>query len=154
MIASISGAFDVPDLWTLALTRAPTVSDFGGARYRQVVVVRWYLCGGGDVQPQCSVGPVNRNATAASAFVGSAVGVVLASRVPADPFRLVAFVLLVCGWLYTLLLPALGETEQLRLARYEPGGPDRACRGGHVLWPVGAVVAVAVLILRSGWSLR
>ena len=39
--------------------------------------------------------------TAASAFVGSAVGAVLASRVPADAFRLVVFVLLVCVWLYT-----------------------------------------------------
>ncbi|MEZ5116325.1 MAG: TSUP family transporter [Candidatus Nanopelagicales bacterium] len=51
---------------------------------------------------------------AVAAFVGSALGATVATRVPPGAFRPVVLVLLVVAWLWTLLRPALGEEEARR----------------------------------------
>jgi uncharacterized membrane protein YfcA len=51
---------------------------------------------------------------AAAAFAGAAMGATAASRVPAQAFRPVIVVLLVVVWLWTLLSPRMGRTQQLR----------------------------------------
>ena len=51
---------------------------------------------------------------AGAAFVGSACGAALATRVPGSLFRPLALVLLVVVGLWTLLRPNLGETQDLR----------------------------------------
>ena len=265
MIESMSGVFDLPDLGTLVLLCVAAlcagwidaVSGGGGLIQLPALLLvlppSATLAALGTNKLSSIVGTsaaavtYNRNAVsdlptavpmAASAFVGSAVGAVLASWVPADTFRLVVFVVLVCVWVYTLLRPAFGATEQLRWhgrrrhyataialggvigvydGAFGPGtgsflvfvlvgllgyaflrasavakivnvGTNLAALivfaiGGHVLWALGAVMAVAnlvggvvgartaiargspfvrvvflavvaVLILRLGWSLR
>lgn len=49
-----------------------------------------------------------------AAVAGSAMGAATASRLPADVIRPVVVVLLVCVWLWTLLRPQMGRTQELR----------------------------------------
>lgn len=51
---------------------------------------------------------------ALAAIVGSALGATTASRLPADVFRPVVVVLLIAVWLWTLLRPQMGRTQELR----------------------------------------
>ena len=51
---------------------------------------------------------------AGAAFLGSAVGAGVATRLPGSVFRPLALVLLVVVGLWTLLRPALGEQQDLR----------------------------------------
>jgi uncharacterized membrane protein YfcA len=49
-----------------------------------------------------------------AAILGAAAGAATASRIPADVFRPLVVVLLVAVWLWTLLRPQMGRTQQLR----------------------------------------
>lgn len=49
---------------------------------------------------------------AGSAFVGSAIGAILASRIPTTAFRPIVVVLLVVAWTWTLIRPALGQVDR------------------------------------------
>jgi len=49
-----------------------------------------------------------------AAILGAAGGAATASRIPADVFRPLVVVLLVAVWLWTLLRPQMGRTQQLR----------------------------------------
>ena len=49
-----------------------------------------------------------------AAVVGATLGAVTASRLPVDVFRPIIVVLLVVVWVWTLLSPQLGRTQQLR----------------------------------------
>ena len=49
---------------------------------------------------------------ALSAFVGSAIGALLASRIPTSAFRPVVVVLLIAAWTWTLVRPALGQVDR------------------------------------------
>lgn len=51
---------------------------------------------------------------AAAAFVGAGMGALVASRVPAQAFRPMIVGLLVIVWLWTLLSPQMGQTQELR----------------------------------------
>ena len=51
---------------------------------------------------------------AVAAFVGAALGATVASRVPAEAFRPVIVVMLVLVWVWTLLSPRMGSTQELR----------------------------------------
>lgn len=51
---------------------------------------------------------------AAAAFLGSAAGSILATRVPDGLFRPLILVLLIAVWLWTLLRPAMGQADALR----------------------------------------
>lgn len=51
---------------------------------------------------------------AAAAFVGAAMGATVASRVPAQAFRPIIVLLLVIVWVWTLLSPRMGRTQELR----------------------------------------
>ena len=49
---------------------------------------------------------------ATAAFVGSAIGALLASRIPTSAFRPVVVILLLGAWTWTLLRPALGRADE------------------------------------------
>lgn len=49
-----------------------------------------------------------------AAFIGAAGGATVASRIPADVFRPVIVGLLVVVWIWTLLRPQMGQTQELR----------------------------------------
>lgn len=51
---------------------------------------------------------------ALAAFIGSGLGALLASRIPAASFRPVILVMLIGVWLWTWLKPAMGTVENLR----------------------------------------
>ena len=51
---------------------------------------------------------------AGAAFIGSALGALLASRIPAASLRPLILVMLIGVWLWTWLKPAMGTVEQLR----------------------------------------
>ena len=51
---------------------------------------------------------------AGAAFVGAALGALTASHIPAQAFRPIIIVLLVIVWLWTLLSPQMGRTQELR----------------------------------------
>jgi uncharacterized membrane protein YfcA len=51
---------------------------------------------------------------AVAAFIGSGLGALLASRIPAASFRPIILVMLIGVWLWTWLKPAMGTVEQLR----------------------------------------
>lgn len=51
---------------------------------------------------------------AIAAFIGAALGATAASHIPAQAFRPVIVVMLVAVWLWTLLNPAMGRTQELR----------------------------------------
>jgi len=50
---------------------------------------------------------------AGAAFIGSAIGALIASHIPTSAFRPVVFILLVLAWTWTLLRPALGQVDRL-----------------------------------------
>jgi len=51
---------------------------------------------------------------AVAAFIGAGLGALVASRVPAEAFRPIIVVLLIAVWLWTLLSPRMGQTQELR----------------------------------------
>ncbi|MCX6459542.1 MAG: TSUP family transporter [Actinobacteria bacterium] len=51
---------------------------------------------------------------AGAAFIGSAMGAAAATRVPPEAFRPVVAAVLLIVWVWTLLRPAMGETDNLR----------------------------------------
>ncbi len=51
---------------------------------------------------------------AGAAFIGSAIGALLASHLPAAAFRPIILILLIAVWLFTLLRPAMGREANLR----------------------------------------
>lgn len=51
---------------------------------------------------------------AIAAFIGSAIGAVLASHIPTAAFRPVVVVLLLLAWIWTLVRPALGQVDAPR----------------------------------------
>jgi uncharacterized membrane protein YfcA len=51
---------------------------------------------------------------AVAAFAGAALGALVASSLPADLFRPLIVALLVAVWLWTLLSPQMGQTQELR----------------------------------------
>ena len=67
---------------------------------------------------------------AVAAFVGSALGALLATVAGSSVLRPVVLVALVCVWVYTLRRPGLGEAEALRLT---PRGQAGVALGGGAL---------------------
>ena len=51
---------------------------------------------------------------AAAAFIGAGLGALTASHIPATAFRPIIIILLVIVWLWTLLSPQMGQTQELR----------------------------------------
>ncbi len=51
---------------------------------------------------------------AAAAFIGAALGALTASHIPAAAFRPIIIMLLVTVWLWTLLSPQMGRSQELR----------------------------------------
>ncbi len=74
---------------------------------------------------------------AGAAFLGSAVGAGVATRLPGSVFRPLALVLLVVVGLWTLLRPALGEQQDLRWH-----GTEAHTRHGVAAVAMGAVIGL------------